>query len=109
MTNTMTPSEIADWLEKRGALFDEEAATTIRAQAEALKIAESDRDVARNDCDMLVERMKRYEYEIKIATEALEKVKVTAKVGGSHSTEGYAHDECIDLAAQALARIKEAA
>ncbi|WP_297803647.1 hypothetical protein [uncultured Brevundimonas sp.] len=39
MTNTMTPSEIADWLDRRGALFDEEAAATIRAQAEALKIA----------------------------------------------------------------------
>lgn len=35
----MTPSEIADWLKKRGALFDEEAAATIRELEVKLNIA----------------------------------------------------------------------
>lgn len=39
MTNTMTPSELADWLDRRGALFDEEAAATIRELEAKLKIA----------------------------------------------------------------------
>lgn len=108
MTNTMTPSEIADWHKTEAdwaaAASDYEAAemhlkieAAIRKQAEALEIAEGDRDVARNDCDMLVERVKRYEYELKIATEALEAIEVTYPEGSGARVE----------ASCALARIKE--
>ena len=95
MTNTMTPSEIAesvDWKaewelacelriadrQKSQEIINERDKWIVDlinerdAANDKLKIAEGDRDVARNDCDTMVERMKRYEYELKIATEALE-------------------------------------
>lgn len=85
----MTPSEIADWLEKRGALFDEEAASTIRALEAANDIyrrAWCDEALKNNNLDV----------QLKIATEALEMAAPSlARVHREH------------IATQALDRINE--
>lgn len=103
MTDTMTPSEIADWLDIEAntlghipmlawdAPYIRQAAATIRAQAEALRIATEALEALKSeaeawdvmgcsDCDLIVESFNGYEGRLSVgdlrrASAALARIK----------------------------------
>lgn len=121
MTNTMTPSEIAEWLDIEAntlghvpmlagdAPYLRQAAATIRAQAEALKECRHNHECAIAAWSALDERS---EAKLKIATEALEVANSEAtRSAETAGCDGWRSDAmCRSIAkmtTQALARIKE--
>lgn len=95
MTNTMTPSEIAEVLGRYSIRTFSQAAATIRE-------LEDDRDQEIRTREATVELLAETEAKLKIATEALEKIGYTPA-----GESGMPLSMCVFASRQALARIKE--
>ena len=100
MTNTMTPSEMADWLDRMSDAF-----TDLSPAAVLIRELEDDRDQEIRTREATVELLAETEAKLKIATEALEEI--GAQTMSMHFTIDGLARHGIRSANEALARIKE--